>query len=95
MPKISKKCKNTPFLLVGTQIDLRKNNKVARKLGIKRKKPLSFENCKKYSETVKAVEYVECSALTHQGIKNVFDEAILAVIQPKEIKDKNCSCKLM
>ena len=38
-----------------------------------------------------AVKYVECSSLTNKGVKNVFDEAILSVMEPPETpKKKKC-----
>ena len=33
-----------------------------------------------------AYGYVECSALTKQGLKDVFHEALLAVLDPRDCK---------
>ncbi|KAI4824209.1 hypothetical protein KUCAC02_012738 [Chaenocephalus aceratus] len=68
VPEITHHCPKTPFLLVGTQIDLR-------------------------DDPSTAVKYVECSALTQRGLKNVFDEAILAALEPPETQRKrNAVC---
>ena len=42
---------------------------------------------------IKAVQYMECSALTQKGLKQVFDEAIKAVICPEapvQSRKRNC-----
>jgi len=83
VPEITHHCQKTPFLLVGTKIDLRDDpatvevdmgdmgDSLAKELG--------------------AVKYVECSALTQKGLKNVFDEAVLAVLdQPEPEKRRKC-----
>merc|ERR1712096_356165 len=73
VPEITHHCQKTPFLLVGTQIDL------------------SLDMGEKLAKELRAVKYVECSALTQKGLKNVFDEAILAALEPPEpIKKRKC-----
>ena len=37
-----------------------------------------------------AVKYVECSALTQYKLKDVFDEAIVAALEPPVKKQKKC-----
>ena len=50
-----------------------------------------MEGAEKLSRELRAVKYVECSALTQKGLKNVFDEAILAALEPPEQpKKKKC-----
>jgi hypothetical protein len=37
-----------------------------------------------------AVKYLECTALTQQGLKTVFDKAIRAVLCPSPVKKRKC-----
>lgn len=67
MPEIVHHCQRTPFLLVGTQVDLRDQPATIEKLAKNRQKPISFEAGEKLARELKAVKYVECSALTQVG----------------------------
>jgi GTPase SAR1 family protein len=41
--------------------------------------PIQFTQGMTMSKEIGCVKYLECSALTQKGLKNVFDEAIRAV----------------
>ncbi|EHB09795.1 Cell division control protein 42-like protein [Heterocephalus glaber] len=86
VPEITHHCPKTPFLLVGTQIDLRDDPSIIEKLAKNKQKPITPETAEKLARDLKADKYVECSALTQKGLKNVFDEAILAALEPPEPK---------
>nr|ADD38885.1 Cdc42 homolog [Lepeophtheirus salmonis] len=94
VPEINHHCASTPFLLVGTQTDLRDNCNQVNRLANNKQKPITFEQGEKLAASLKAVKYVECSALTQKGLKNVFDEAILAALNPPERQHKK-KCLLL
>ncbi|XP_044534221.1 cell division control protein 42 homolog [Gracilinanus agilis] len=94
VPEITHHCPKTPFLLVGTQIDLRENPFALETLAKKKQKPVTAEIAEKLTRDLKGIKYVECSALTQKGLKNVFDEAILASLDPPKPK-KGHKCVLL
>ena len=70
---------------------MRNDNSEVEKLAKKKLRPIASDEGAKVAKQLKAYKYVECSALTQQGLKDVFDEAILASInQPKQKKSKQC-----
>ncbi|KII68575.1 Cdc42 [Thelohanellus kitauei] len=92
VPEILTHCEKAPFLIVGTQVDMRDDSEMMDKLAKNKQKAVTAEQGEKLAKEVKAVKYLECSALTRQGLKNVFDDAILAVLNPNEVRKKNkCS----
>lgn len=64
VPEITHHCQKTPFLLVGTQIDLRDDAGTIEKLAKNKQKPMTCEQGEKLAKELRAVKYVECSALT-------------------------------
>ncbi|OWA55091.1 Cdc42-like protein [Hypsibius exemplaris] len=69
VPEMTLHCRNTPFLLVGTQIDVRNDPSTVEKLAKNRQQPISSEQGEKLAKELRAVKYVECSALTQVTCK--------------------------
>jgi cell division control protein 42 len=64
VPEITHHCQKTPFLLVGTQVDLRDDTSTLEKLAKNKQKPISTEQGERLAKELKAAKFVECSALT-------------------------------
>jgi cell division control protein 42 len=84
-PEVFHHCPGVPCLIVGTQIDLREDSAVREKLSRQKQAPISEEQGKQLAKELGAVKYVECSALTQRGLKNVFDEVSILFINLQSI----------
>lgn len=82
-PEVKHHCPGVPIILVGTKLDLRDETKTVEKLKEKKLAPVSYPQGLSRAKEIGAVKYVECSALTQRFLKNVFDEAIRAVVCPQ------------
>ncbi|KAJ3227143.1 DNA topoisomerase 1, partial [Chytriomyces hyalinus] len=95
-PEISHHAPNTPMILVGTKLDLREDRETLERLRDRRMAPISFQQGMVCSKEIGAVKYLECSALTQKGLKNVFDDAIRAVLAPPQKREKQSKgCQLL
>ena len=73
-PEISRYCANAPIILVGTCIEARDKDSI------------TYEQGQDMAKQINAVKYLECSAKTQVGVKNVFYEAVCAIIKvPKKV----------
>lgn len=93
-PEINNHCPGTPVVLVGTKADLRDDPQTQKQLSEKNMKMVSADDAEGLRADINAVTYVECSALTQDGLKNVFDEAIRAALSPKKTTNKSV-CTLL
>ena len=77
-PEVSHHCRKVPIVLVGLKLDLRDDKETVEKLRKIRLAPITYEQGVKMAKEIRAFKYVECSALTQEGLKNVFDTALAA-----------------
>merc|ERR1719370_1010521 len=91
VPEIQHHAPNVPILLVGTKSDLRKDENTIKQLNSRNQTMVEVENGHKMAKEIGAVNFLECSALTQEGLKQVFDEAIRAAMsRPTGKKKKPC-----
>jgi len=81
-PELKHHCPGVPMILVGTKMDLRSDDNTLQKLREKGQNPISPEEGQQMARDIGAVRYLECSALTQKGLKQVFDDAIRVVLSP-------------
>lgn len=90
-PEIQHHCPGTPIILVGTKSDLRGDSGMMQSLASKGLKMIEREQAMALSKEIGAAEYHECSALTQEGLKHVFDRAIqVGLNKPKKKKSGGC-----
>ncbi|KIL54897.1 hypothetical protein M378DRAFT_58494, partial [Amanita muscaria Koide BX008] len=73
-------CPNLPFLLVGCQKDLRRDPRVIEGLRKYSQRPVTPEEGMALAHKIGAKHYLECSAKTGEGVREVFQYATRAAI---------------
>jgi Ras-related C3 botulinum toxin substrate 1 len=94
-PEIKHHCADAPILLIGTKIDLREDKETLQILAENGQAPIKREQGQKLANKIRAVKYLECSALTQRGLKQVFDEAVRAVLRPQPVRRRQRKCAIL
>lgn len=94
-PEVNHHCPNAPVVLVGTKLDLRDDKETIEKLKEKKLQSITTAQGLQMAKEIGAVKYLECSALTQKGLKQVFDEAIRAVLCPRKVAKKKKNCNIL
>lgn len=77
VPEVRKHRPQGLLILVGTKKDLLNDPKILAGLKNKGESPISQPEAEKMAKDIGAAKYMPCSAKTNDGVKDVFDEAIL------------------
>ena len=86
-PEVRHHCGNVPIILVGTKLDLRAEKEATQNL--EGRKTITYAHGLALASDIGALKYLECSALTRQGLKEVFEEAVRAVFNKVPTKKRH------
>jgi len=89
-PEVRHFCPNVPIILVGNKKDLRNDENTKRELMKMNQAPLKHDEGKRMADTINAVAYLECSAKTKEGVREVFEQATRAALVVRRKKRKVC-----
>ena len=91
-PEVRHFCPNVPIILVGNKKDLRNDENTKRELSKMKQEPVKFDDANAICEKIGGRAYLECSAKTKEGVREVFKMATkAALLTKKRKKKKGCS----
>lgn len=93
-PEAKHFCPNVPIILVGNKKDLRNDDGVKRELAKMNQEPVKAEQGREMSEKIRAFNYIECSAKSKEGVREVFETATRAALQVNTSGGKGC-CEIL
>ncbi|CAL8135166.1 unnamed protein product [Orchesella dallaii] len=93
-PEVKHFCPNVPIILVGNKKDLRSDPETIDQLAKSLQEPVKYNDGYEMAEKVGAFAYLESSAKTGEGVREVFEAATRAAIQIKK-KKKRSKCSIM
>ena len=93
-PEVKHFCPTVPVVLVGTKRDLRHDSETHEILSRTKQKPASSDEGRAIADTIGAYAYVECSAKTRDGIREVFECAARASFL-RDHKKSTKKCKIL
>ncbi|KAK0514468.1 hypothetical protein JMJ35_003085 [Cladonia borealis] len=77
-------CQGLPIILVGCKKDLRYDQKTIEELHKTSQKPVTPEQGEEVKKKIGARHYLECSAKTNEGVREVFEHATRAALLSKK-----------
>ncbi|QKX56256.1 uncharacterized protein TRUGW13939_03357 [Talaromyces rugulosus] len=87
-------CQGLPIILVGCKVDLRDDQKTIDELNKTSQRPVTFEQGEEVRKKIGAYKYLECSARTGHGVREVFETATRAALLTKA-QSKKSKCLVL
>jgi small GTP-binding protein len=89
VPELREFAPKVPIILVGLQSDERNVHPMKWSQGSQKSKPIKTEEGELLARKIGAKKYMECSACTQKNVKNVFDTAVMTVLEQQERKERS------
>jgi len=89
VPELREFAPKIPIILVGLQSDERNVHPMKWSQGSQKSKPIKTEEGELLARKIGAKKYMECSACTQKNVKNVFDTAVMTVLEQQERKERS------
>jgi Ras family protein A len=83
-------CKDLPILLIACKKDLRNDPKVIEDLRRIGQHPVTTEEGQNMANKIGAYKYLECSARTGEGVREVFEHATRSALLYRKKPSKSC-----
>jgi len=83
-------CQNLPILLVALKKDLRSDARTIEALHRQNQRPISVEEGQQMAARIGAYNYLECSARTGEGVREVFEHATRAALLNVKKRRRHC-----
>ncbi|XP_030627127.1 rho-related GTP-binding protein RhoB-like isoform X1 [Chanos chanos] len=83
VPEVKHFCPNVPIILVANKKDLRNDESVRTELSRLKQEPVKTEVGRAMAVRIGAYDYMECSAKTKDGVREVFETATRAALQKR------------
>ncbi|KAG3274177.1 transforming protein RhoA-like, transcript variant X2 [Ictidomys tridecemlineatus] len=88
-PEVKHFCPSVPIILIGNKKDLRHDEHTRRELAKMKQEPVKPEEGRDMANRIGAFGYLECSAKTKDGVREVFVMATRAALQVRRGKKKS------
>ncbi|CAG8518774.1 13101_t:CDS:2 [Acaulospora colombiana] len=88
-------CAGLPIILVGCKKDLRFDPKTIEELRKTSQRPVTPEEGMGVAQKIGAHKYLECSAKTGEGVREVFEHATRAALLTRKKKKSHSNCMVL
>ena len=96
VPEVKHFCPNIPIVLVGCKKDLRTDHETLNRLMEVKQKPVMEDEGLSMATRIQARKYLECSAKTKEGVREVFEAATRASIEKRKVPSRwSKLCKVL
>jgi Ras family protein A len=93
-PEVRHFCPNVPIILVGNKKDLRHDQATIAELAKSKQEPVKTDDARAVASKIGAHDYMECSAKTKDGVRQVFETATRAALTTNK-SSKKLKCLIL